>query len=200
MASQFLGIIDAFDFAYGVNPSATAGLQVISGSNAAGTYTVTCAPANLASADGIPITLSTLTPITIGADSNIETVTPTAVSKNGLNQILITAVFANAHSTGDVVRSGDGGLQEAALFALSQGSGAVAISPQWFQAVGVAVTPKAALDAKLLTYISPSINVTILDYSGATGTATTATALSYNAAAASGYAPVNTRATGHIIY
>src|SRR5882762_8450183 len=168
MATVFSGILDAYDFAYGVNPSATAGLQVINGSNVAGTYTVTCSPATLASADGLPITISVLTPITIGADSNIETVTPTAVSKNQLGQYLITAVFANAHSTGDVVRSGDGGLNEAALYALSLGGGLVSVSAAWIGAVGIAYT-NAAINTKLISYLSPSPNITALNHAGITG-------------------------------
>ena len=59
------------------------------------------------------------TPIIVGLGSaNQETVTPTAVS--GCNQarawyglMLITATFANTHGPGDIVVSGDAGIQEA---------------------------------------------------------------------------------------
>lgn len=171
MATQFQGIVDSYDFAYGVNPSAPAGLQVINGSNVAGTYTVTCAPAKLVSADGLPITLSVGTPITIGADSNIETVTPTAVSLNQLGQILITAVFANAHSTGDVVRSGSGGILEANLAVHLSGGGLVSITSA--SAAAVAVTTSA----QLTTYLGTKpgwANTTLLNYMGTGGSTSAA--------------------------
>jgi hypothetical protein len=59
------------------------------------------------------------TPITVGLGSaNQETVTPTAVSgcnsgSSGTATCLITATFANTHGPGDLVVSGDAGLQEA---------------------------------------------------------------------------------------
>ena|SRR5882762_5055887 len=170
MATQFQGIADSYDFAYGINPSAPAGLQVINGSNAAGTYTVTCSPANLTSADGLTITLSTATSITIGADSNIETVFPTSVSKNQLGQYLITAVFANAHSTGDVVRSGSGGILEANLAVHLAGGGLVSIGPASGAAVGATTT------ALLNTYLTTGgktgwANTVLLNYLGFGGTA-----------------------------
>ena len=60
------------------------------------------------------------TPIIVGLGSaNQETVTPTAVSgcnqgTGGTASCSITATFANTHGPGDVVVSGDAGLQEAA--------------------------------------------------------------------------------------
>lgn len=66
-------------------------------------------------------------PITVGAGSTQETVTPTAVSGcyYGAPQFSckITAVFANAHGQGEVVTSGTQGLQEAINDAGSFGGG-----------------------------------------------------------------------------
>src|SRR5271168_3437905 len=59
------------------------------------------------------------TPIIVGLGSaNQETVTPTAVSgcnsgSSGTATCLITATFANTHGPGDLVVSGDAGIQEA---------------------------------------------------------------------------------------
>ena len=59
------------------------------------------------------------TPIIVGLGSaNQETVTPTAVSgcnvgSSGTASCLITATFANTHGPGDLVVSGDAGIQEA---------------------------------------------------------------------------------------
>jgi hypothetical protein len=162
MATQFQGIVDAYDFAYGVNPNGSGALQVISGSNTAGTYTVTCSPQKLVSADGLPITLSTVTPITIGADSNIETVVPTAVSINGLNQILITAVFANAHNTGDSVRSGSGGIAEAMGYVHASGGGLVEAN-----AANQAIYGTHAQFVTAIGLLHGWANTVLLDYTGA---------------------------------
>ena len=165
MATQLTGMLDAFDFAYGVNTNASGALQVISGSTAAGTYTVTCSPTNLVSADGLPIILGTNTTITIGANSAIETVAPTAVSTNALGQILITAVFAFAHSTGDTVRSGTKGIAEAVNYAHSIGGATVAVS----SATGITQATKVATLGAILGYA----NAALLDYLGTGGTTTT---------------------------
>jgi hypothetical protein len=165
MASQLTGILDAFDFAYGINPNGSGALQVINGSNVAGTYTVTCAPQSLVSADGLPIILGTNTTITIGADSNMETVAPTAISLNQLNQVLITAVFAFAHSTGDTVRSGTKGIAEAVNYAHSIGGALVSVS----SATGITQAAKVATLGAILGYA----NAPLLDYLGVGGATTT---------------------------
>jgi hypothetical protein len=136
MASSFKGIYRAYDFAYGVNPDAGGALQVISGSISTGAYTITCSPVQGESADGKPCVISTSTPITIGGDSGIETVTPSAVSVNQLNQVLITATFTYAHGTGAQVRSGSFGLAEAGAYASTKGGGVVAIDAGWAAAGG----------------------------------------------------------------
>jgi len=78
------GIVDAYDFAYGINPTR----QPVSGhfsSNAAEPTRNVCS-SELGKFRWCANTLSTATSITIGADSNIETYS-TSVSKNQLNQI-----------------------------------------------------------------------------------------------------------------
>jgi hypothetical protein len=184
--SAFSGIIDAFEFAYGYSGGRPAALQVVQGSTSSGAYTIVCSPANIQTSGGAQIAISVNTPITIGSDSGIETVTPTAVSTNNLNQLLITATFANAHGTGAQVRSGDGGLQEAAAFAISKGGGVVALSAAWFQAMGGHTAGIAALVA--LHSLATGV-YTVADYSGISG------AVSYAAASGSVYAT-----TSHVLY
>lgn len=129
--SRFAGFIDANSYAYGISGAAPVGLQVINGSTVSGAATLTCQSANTAGGDGVIIKPSTNTPILVGFGSNSETVTPTAVSYDNFGNILITATFANAHGTGDLVRSGTCGLQEALNYAGSIGGGEVVVSPQW---------------------------------------------------------------------
>lgn len=130
--SRFAGLIDAAAYAYGIIPDgAPAALQVISGSTTAGTYTLTCQSARTAGPNAVAITPTTNTPIIVGGGNNQETVTPTAVSYDSYGNILITAAFANAHSTGDQVRSGTVGLQEALNFVASLGGGTVVLSSIW---------------------------------------------------------------------
>ncbi len=129
--SRFAGLVEAWSYAYGVNPGAPAALQVISGSQSAGTYTLVCRPGPDAGHDGVSTGPSTNTPVLVGLGANQETVTPSSVSTDQLGNILITATFANAHSSGDQVRSGTYGLQEAINYCNSVGGGSILISPQW---------------------------------------------------------------------
>jgi|SRR6185437_6624666 len=138
--SLFAGIRKAIEYAYGCAGCGTAALQVVSGSNAAGTYTITCSPAQLQTSDGLAIPISTGTPITIGADSAYETVTPSAVALNGQNQLLITAAFTFAHGPGAQVRSGTFGLAEAVNAANNAGGGVVAVDAAWKAAGGANAT------------------------------------------------------------
>ena len=171
MAKTFKGLYNAYDFAFGINPDSGGTLQVVSGSTVSGTYTITCSPADLRAADGnkIDLTLANLGPITIGGDSGIETVTPSAVSLNGLNQLLITATFTNAHGTGAQVRSGSLGLQEAVNYVHSKGGGVVEVDGQWVLAGGVNAT---------ITGVKGWTNVAIVDARGTVS----GSAFSYHAA------------------
>ena len=162
-------------------------LVTTSGPNVSGAGTVTVKAPLPAGPKGLPIIINTSCPIQIGGDSNIETVTPSAVSYDQFGNVNITATFANAHGTGEPITSGSYGLQEAASVAASRGGGVVALTPQWRALAGV--TTVASMTTKLATYNSVSANVSVLDYGGIPGS------LSYNAAAASPYA-----STTHIIY
>jgi hypothetical protein len=187
MATSFKGIYNAFDFAYGVNGAASGALQVTEGSNASGTYTVKCSPAVLQSADGKPITVSTTTPISIGAGAGWETVTPTAVSTDSSGRLLITAAFANAHGAGAQIRSGSAGVVEAMNYVHSIGGGLVAIDGVATAALGGATAMRTAIH----TYAGWA-NVTVLDYSGPNNT-TASVAHSYYAA------PVTAPANGGVL-
>lgn len=171
-------IYNAIDFNYS--------LMTTSGPNVSGAGTITFRAPLPATANGLPILINTSCPITIGGDSNSETVTPTAVSYDQFGNVNVTATFANAHGTGEPVTSASFGLQEAAAFAVSKGGGLVALTPEWFGATGLS---HSAAITFLETFKSQSANVTVLDYSGITGV------FSYAAAAASDYA-----STTHVLY
>lgn len=155
--TSFAGFYNALAYGYG-NAGVEAGpLQVISGSTSTGTYTLTCQPTNPYTSSGLKVPVSTTTPITIGGDSSMETITPTAVSTNNLNQLLITGTFTYAHGTGAAVRSGTFGLQEALNAASAAGGGVVVVDSKWFAAGGT----QAIINA--VTYPA---SVTIQDNSG----------------------------------
>jgi hypothetical protein len=129
--SRFAGLIDAAAYAYGIVPDAPAPLQVISGSTTSGTFTLTCQPQKTPNPNGVNCAVTTNTPILVGNGTNYETVTPSGVSYDGLGNVLITATFANAHSTGEQVRSGTVGLQEALNYAAGVGGGAIVLTTGW---------------------------------------------------------------------
>ena len=91
-------------------------------------------------------------PIYVGAGTTRELVTPTAVSGCyiGAPQDIsckITAVFANAHGTGELVTSGSFGIQEAINDAAFWGGGVVAVDPSENFYAGGAATITAAMAA-----------------------------------------------------
>lgn len=157
-----------------------------SGPNVAGAGTITLKAPLPSTANGLPIILTTSCPITVGGDSNSETVTPSAVSYDQFGNVNITATFSNAHGTGEPVTSASFGLQEAATFASSRGGGLVALTPAWFGATGLS---HSAAITFLETFKSVSADVTVLDYSGIAGV------FSYAATAGSDYA-----STTHVLY
>lgn len=180
--SKFSAEFNAFNYAYGINPDVPA-FQVISGNAAAGTYAVTLALGVVYTPDGKPVSPVVGIPITIGSGINAETVTPTGVSNptpTVYGTCIITAVFGFGHGAGDIVKSGDSGLQEAATAALAYGGGLVYCDRQFWQAAGI--TTNSGFTTFVTGYKSLSANVTILNGGGITG------ALSYTAAAASSYA------------
>ena len=108
--------------------SAYAGWRVTiqSAPTATGAGTITVTPGIPSNPDGSQVNNAFVspgggiyTPIIVGQGSaNQETVTPTAVSGcnssgAGTASCLITATFANTHGPGDIVVSGDAGIQEA---------------------------------------------------------------------------------------
>src|SRR5215472_12762660 len=106
-------IYTAIDFNYA--------LVTTSGPNVTGAGTIVVKAPLPTTPNGLPILINTSCPITIGGDSNSETVTPTAVSYDQFGNVNITATFANAHGTGEPVFSASYALQEAASLATSRG-------------------------------------------------------------------------------
>lgn len=187
---SLFGAYNAFDFAFGVAPG-VAPLLVTAGSPNAGTYTVTVAFGNTTSTSGLVFApISVNSPVTIGGGTAMETVTPSAVSCSTpavQYTCQFTATFANAHGNGDLVRSGDYGLEETAGYAAAHGGGLIVLSPQFMQAA--ALTSIANVTTYVTGFKSLSASTTVLNYSGIAG------ALSYAAASGSNYA-----STTHILY
>ena len=79
-------------------------------------------------------------PIQVGAGTNQETVTPTAVSGCYIgapqNSCKITATWAKAHGQGEIVTSGTAGIAEAALDAYYYGGGTVEVDSSLIQIAG----------------------------------------------------------------
>ena len=133
--SSFAGWYDAADFAYGINSKVAPLLVVLPITGATGAQTLTVAfPATNLPDGTILAPLNTNAPVFIGGNSNMETVTPSAVS-NGPNtsysQSTLTGTFTYAHGNGDQVRSGTCGLQEALNYAASKGGGIVVVTAGW---------------------------------------------------------------------
>ena len=167
--SVFVGVANAFDFAYGVNPS-VAPLRVDISNTVTGTGTVVLSYGFIRTTDGRSfMPLSTTAPIRIGIGANVETVTPTAVScatPNVYDSCSVTATFANVHGTGDLVASGTYGMAEAVNFTHVLG-GIVAFDGRWVSAGGS--TSQFAGNTYGWT------NVTLVDWRGTSSTATPAT-------------------------
>jgi hypothetical protein len=134
--SSFAGLYDAIDFAYGINPKVSP-LLVISGPSATGSGTLSLVQPTTNLPDGTILSpLNTNAPITVGGNSNVETITPSAVSIVGgappaYGQSSVTGTFTYLHGNGDEIRSGTVGLQEAINHASSKGGGQVIISATW---------------------------------------------------------------------
>lgn len=109
---------------------------VLSGSSTSGTFTISLYNSAFTTCDGrrfAPFGNTTLPAITIGSGANIETVTPSSatgcstVNTNAANYgvCMLTATFSNAHGRGDLIMSGDFGIQEAINDAGNNGGGPV---------------------------------------------------------------------------
>lgn len=91
--------------------------------------------------------LATNAPISVGADSNVEIITPTAVSANSpaYGAMNFTATFANAHGEGDPISSATFGLQEAINAAAASGGGVVVVDSEWMSIGGTTALIQAAV-------------------------------------------------------
>src|SRR5271170_6207533 len=149
--SRFAGHYNAGEFAYGINKT-TPPLLVIAGPQATGSGTLTLTGATTQTNDGTVFSpLNTNAPITVGGNSNTETVTPSAVSVIGGNpspysQSTVTASFTYLHGNGDSVRSGTCGLQEAINYAASKGGGIVIVDAGWTMLGGTDAMIEAAVE------------------------------------------------------
>jgi hypothetical protein len=170
--TRFAGQFRAWNFAYGVNVDVRP-LVVDVGTTATGAGTLTLAFGAVVTSDGINFTpLNTNAPITVGSTpgSNLETVTPSAVSNgtpNVYNSATVTATFTYTHGQGESVSSGSVGLQEALNAASAYGGGTVIIDAKWVAGGGT----QAMIDAATVP-----AGVSIVDNrAGAEGTVQTAT-------------------------
>jgi len=182
------GIASAWDFAFGLKNSVNP-LILSSANTGTGSQTYQVELGQSVAADGtviLPLVVNGV--LNVGLGSTAETVVITAVSNptpSIPNTATFTAVFANAHSAGEPITSGSGGVQEAANNRRGAGGGLVSLTPSWFLWAG----GHSAGLTTLVTYKSLSNLVTLLDYSGIPGV------FSYNAAANSVYA-----STTHVLY
>ena len=112
------GAANALDFAYGMVPGAPA-LQVISGSAAAGSYSVIVANGTTTTADGTvfaPLNLNA--PISIGTGAAFEVVPAANISAVSCTTptvygtCTLTATFTYAHGMGDMIKSGTAGFRK----------------------------------------------------------------------------------------
>ena len=133
--SKFAGHYNAGEFAYGINKT-TPALQVVSGPNTtSGAQALILAFGYTQTNDGLVFSpLNTNAPITVGGGSSTETVTPSAVSTSTptiYSSTSVTSTFTYLHGSGDSVRSGTCGLQEALNYASAQGGGVVIVDAGW---------------------------------------------------------------------
>ncbi len=133
-ASYFGGSYVAWNFAYGINPRIHA-LSVHNAPTLANVTTTLSVAFGFADThDGITFyPLATNAPVNVGIDSNLETVTPSAVSAQNevYGSMNFTAAFTKAHAEGDPVASGTVGLQEAINVAQANGGGKVIVDATW---------------------------------------------------------------------
>ena len=139
----FAGVKNAADFAFGVarpgigiSPSPLI-IDNASSTVAGASSTLTLQYGTTTAADGTvfsPFATGFLTPIQVGAGTDIETVTPTAVSCSTpqvYDTCTVTVTLTNAHGRGEPISSATYGLQEALLVAYQSGGGLVGIDNTW---------------------------------------------------------------------
>lgn len=131
----FGGMFKATSFAFGCQNGGPQALTVHNTATAAGANTLTVAfgYTGLVPGPGNFYPLATTAPISVGADGNVETVTPSAVSasNDGYGAMNFTATFSNAHGEGDPISSATFGLQEALNYASASGGGVVMVDAAW---------------------------------------------------------------------
>lgn len=147
--SRSVGAFVASNYAYGlggVEPG-----SVDSGNGATGSSSIILRIGYIALPDGRKVVpFSVTAPITVGGQSNQETVTPTAVSgcypvdSSGAT-CTITASFSNLHYRGEAVTSGSFGLQEAINDAFNSGGGKVVVDSFWTLLGGTSATITSAV-------------------------------------------------------
>ena len=158
--TAFGGVRNAIDYAYGVSrPGGASGPAALVIDNAnpipSGSQTVTVSFGVTTAGDGTVFApLSLLAPVSVGAGTDIETVTPTAVSCSSpqvYDSCTFTATFANAHGRGEPVASASYGLQEALDVSWAGGGGVISIDQPWKSAGGTNATIQAAVIAPFTT-------------------------------------------------
>jgi hypothetical protein len=162
--SRTAGFFYAANYAYGLGAAPGSNqvqfAKVEGGNSVTGSSTISVYVGYISLPDGRKIVpFSVFAPITIGGQSNQETVTPTAVSgcqpvDTSGAQCNITASFSNLHYRGDPIASGSAGLQEAIDDAANAGGGIVVVDSQWTLVGGTDTLLNAAL---------PFSNVAIYD-------------------------------------
>jgi len=157
--ARVAGVLDASNFAFGINPSIPAA-QVSNSPGASGAQTMTLYSPNIVLGDGSYFNpFSTTAPLTFDIGSNAETVTPSSVATiaqgpAGLT-VNITATFANVHGQGCRVTTGTAGLQEAINYANTEnGGGIVVVDGVWAKLGGTSAILSAAV---------PATGVSVLD-------------------------------------
>lgn len=186
LLTRFAGSINASEYYYGGPSAGLPGALQVSIGAPSGAGSVTLTDGYVVLSDHTNVNpLNTNAPILIGAGSNQETVTPTAISNNTpsvYQSAVVTATFANAHGVGDPIASGTCGLQEALNDAFARGGGTVIVDAGWTRLGGTT----AMIDAATIP-----AGVSILDNraGGAGGTVTYSVALTNAAVKATNTAP-----------
>jgi len=161
--TTFNGINKATSFAYGYGsvPALTVGLP---GGTAGTSYALTLNYGQITTPAGIVFNpLSVTAPISVGVGTSFETVTPTAVSCSTpliYQTCTVTATFTYAHGTGDVVRSGTFGLQEALNYSTT-GGGQAGIDSSWTALGGTSAIITAAVPWPDTTIVDTRAGATV---------------------------------------
>ncbi len=163
--TQFAGIYNAVDYAYGVAGSPASALKISIGNQAAGSQAVTLAYGSTTLSDGTVIyPLSTDAPIMVGR----EIVTPSSVSCGSptfYSTCQFAATFTQIHGPGENVSSATVGLQEAINAAAHNRGGSVVVDGRWVIAGGTSAMIAAATNFSN-TAIADNRNGQVFESSG----------------------------------